>query len=73
MLRVPESMGGPLEAFVVALFSGEMCDPEVLARALQSLALAALPDAQAARRLRQQYRLMRDHELRESAGRSTSG
>jgi hypothetical protein len=77
MLIVPEAMAAKLQEFVAALFTGQMRDPEVLARALQSLALAAIPEAQAARALRQEYRRIRDQEsLMGDAGwsdRSTPG
>ena len=62
MLIVPDRMLVAMEAFVVKLFTGEMRDPEELSKALQSLAMMALPGAIYARKVRQQYRREREPE-----------
>ena len=62
MLRVPDAMSAPLEKFLISLFTGELRDPEALASALNLLAIASIPGAQAARKLRQQYRKLRAQE-----------
>jgi hypothetical protein len=59
MLAVPEVMVKPILKFLARLFSGELRDPEELSIAIQSLAMAAMPEAHKARLLRAAYRRSR--------------